>query len=119
MWRACSSRRWPTALHAVGESFHAVSPGALTLRGYAEAVAGWFGHDARLAYLPWEEWRQTVSADAARVTRDHLVHSPHCSMDKAARLLGFHPRYAALDTVLDAIDGLVSLRKAGGEAPRV
>ena len=28
---------------AVGEAFHVVSPAALTLRGYAEAVAGWFG----------------------------------------------------------------------------
>jgi nucleoside-diphosphate-sugar epimerase len=92
---------------AVGESFHAVSAGALTLRGYAEAVAAWFGQEAYLAYLPWEQWRQNVSAEAARVTRDHLIHSPHCSMDKAGRLLGFRPRYSALDTVLEAVDGLV------------
>ncbi len=34
---------------AVGESFHVVSPAALTLRGYAEAVAAWFGQPARLS----------------------------------------------------------------------
>ena len=28
---------------AVGESFHVVSSEALTLRGYAEAMAAWFG----------------------------------------------------------------------------
>src|SRR5690606_9863752 len=28
--------------YAVGESFHVVSPAALTLRGYAEAMAAWF-----------------------------------------------------------------------------
>src|SRR5215217_673471 len=37
---------------AVGESFHVVSPAALTLRGYAEAVAGWFGEPVRLRFLP-------------------------------------------------------------------
>jgi len=28
---------------SVGEAFHAVSPAAITLRGYAEAMAAWFG----------------------------------------------------------------------------
>src|SRR5262249_5605676 len=28
---------------AIGESFHVTSPRAISLRGYAEAVAGWFG----------------------------------------------------------------------------
>src|SRR5262245_3837688 len=36
--------------NAVGESFHVVSSAALTLRGYAEAVAAWFGHPARLRF---------------------------------------------------------------------
>ena len=30
---------------AVGEAFHVVSPAAVTLRGYAEAVASWFGQE--------------------------------------------------------------------------
>ncbi|CAN5302309.1 hypothetical protein BH10PSE9_BH10PSE9_19830 [soil metagenome] len=38
---------------SVGEAFHTVSPGAISLRGYAEAVAGWFGNDAVLTFLPW------------------------------------------------------------------
>ena len=46
---------------AVGESFHVVSPAALTLRGFAEAVGGWFGRAARLRFVPWEEWRKGVS----------------------------------------------------------
>src|ERR1700676_2421281 len=35
---------------AIGESFHVVSPAALTLRGYAEAVSAWFGAAVRLRY---------------------------------------------------------------------
>ena len=43
---------------AVGESFHVVSSAALTARGYAEAMAAWFGQEARLSYLPWREWKK-------------------------------------------------------------
>ncbi|TCO30271.1 nucleoside-diphosphate-sugar epimerase [Kribbella steppae] len=92
---------------AIGESFHAVAEGAMTLRGYAEGVAGSFGQEARLAFLPWEEWRQTVSEGDAAATYDHIAHSPHCSMEKAARLLGFRPRYSPLEATLEAIGWLV------------
>ncbi|MGH3736966.1 MAG: NAD-dependent epimerase/dehydratase family protein [Micromonosporaceae bacterium] len=91
---------------AVGESFHAVAPTAVTLRGYAEAVFGWFGHEPRLAYLPWEQWRETVDAADAEITYDHLAHSPHCGIDKARRLLGHHPRYTSLEAVAEAVDAL-------------
>ncbi|MEO7060544.1 MAG: NAD-dependent epimerase/dehydratase family protein [Lapillicoccus sp.] len=92
---------------AIGESFHAVASTALTLRGYAEAVAHWFGRDADLAFQPWDEWTLTVTPDDARTTLDHISHSSHCSMDKAERLLGFRPRYSASQTVLSAIEALV------------
>src|SRR5512140_58179 len=46
---------------SVGESFHVVSPAALTLRGYAESMAVWFGREARIQFLPWDLWKQTVS----------------------------------------------------------
>ena len=92
---------------SVGESFHAVASGAMTLRGYAEAVAGWFGRDADLAFLPWERWSQTIPGDHAAVTWDHLTHSPHCSMDKATRLLGFRPKYSALDAAAEAVNALL------------
>ena len=38
---------------------------ALTLRGYAETMAAWFGQPAVLAFCRWEEWRTTVSAEEA------------------------------------------------------
>ena len=43
----------------------------------------------------------------AEITWDHIAHSPHCSMEKAARLLGFRPQFSALGTVLDAVGWLV------------
>jgi nucleoside-diphosphate-sugar epimerase len=92
---------------AVGENFHSVATTALTLRGYAEAVSSWFGHEARLAYLPWEQWRDTVSEQDAQATYDHIAHSPHCSMEKARRLLGHRPRYTPLEAIGEAVDWLV------------
>jgi nucleoside-diphosphate-sugar epimerase len=89
---------------AIGESYHVVSPAAVTLRGYAEAVAGWFGHPARLRYLPWEAWRQNVSPEEAQATWDHIAHSPHCSIDKARRQIAYSPRYSSLHAVRESLD---------------
>jgi nucleoside-diphosphate-sugar epimerase len=95
---------WSTA---VGESFHVVSPQALSLRGYAEAVAAWFGQTARLRFLPWEEFRSTVSAEEAQATWDHIAHSPNCSIAKAQCLLDYRPRYTSLQAVYEAVSWLI------------
>jgi nucleoside-diphosphate-sugar epimerase len=97
----------------VGESFHVVSPGALTLRGYAEAVAAWYGKPARLSFLGWDEWRHTVDEQAAAATWDHIAHSPHCSIRKAERLLDYRPRYSSLEAIREALEWLA----AHGELP--
>jgi nucleoside-diphosphate-sugar epimerase len=92
---------------AVGESFHVVSPGAITLRGYAEAVAAWFGQPARLAFLPWPEWRATVAEADADATWEHIAHSPSHSIAKAERLLEYRPRYSSLQAVHEAVQWLI------------
>ncbi|MFB3779192.1 MAG: NAD-dependent epimerase/dehydratase family protein [Bryobacteraceae bacterium] len=92
---------------AAGESFHIVSEAALTQRGYAEAVAGWFGREAKLAFLPWEEWRRTVSEQEAFHTSRHITHSSLCSIAKAKRLLGYEPRYTSLEAVRESVDWLI------------
>lgn len=92
---------------AVGESFHVVSPAALTLRGYAEAMAAWFGQPARLRFVPWDEWRNTVSPDEAAATWDHIAHSPNGSIAKARRLLGYEPRYRSLEAVQESVTWLI------------
>jgi len=91
---------------AIGESFHVVSPAALTLRGYAEAVAAWYGQTANLRFLPWEEWRATVSEKDAALTWDHIAHSPNCSIAKAQRLLGYQPRYNSLQAIYESVTWL-------------
>ena len=96
--------RWSAA---VGESFHVVSGAALSLRGFAEAAASWFGKEARLRFLPWDEWKKTVPEEDAEMTWDHIAHSPCVSIQKAKDLLGYNPRYSSLDAVREAVEWLV------------
>jgi nucleoside-diphosphate-sugar epimerase len=88
---------------AVGECFHAVSEKALTLRGYAEGMAAWYGREAHLHFLPWEKWKETVTPDEADATLDHITHSPNCSIEKACNLIGYAPRYTSLMAVREAV----------------
>ncbi len=92
---------------SVGQSFHVVSAQALTLRGYAEAMAAWFGMEAILEFLPWEKWKKTVSEEDAEATWDHIAHSPACSIEKARRLLNWIPRYSSLQAVQESVSHLI------------
>jgi nucleoside-diphosphate-sugar epimerase len=98
---------------AVGESFHVVSPAALSLRGYAESVAAWFGQPARLRFTSWEEWRRGVSEEEAAATWSHIAHSPNCSIEKARRQLEYRPRYSSLQAVFEAVRWL----QGNGDVP--
>jgi nucleoside-diphosphate-sugar epimerase len=91
---------------AAGESFHAASDAALSLRGYAEAAYRWWGHEANIKYLPWKEWESCHTAEQVRRTWDHIAHSPCASMEKARRLLGFAPRWPSLDAVRESVGWL-------------
>ncbi len=92
---------------AVGESFHTVSPQALTLRGYATAMASWFGKEPELKFLPWAEWKRTVNEKDAEATWDHIAHSPNCSIEKAKRLINYQPRYTSLQAVQESVKYLI------------
>ena len=91
---------------AVGESFQVVSPAPMTLRAYAEAMFAYFGQRAQLGFLPWDEWRHTVTEDEAAATWDHIAHSPHGSIAKARQRLGYAPRYTSLQAVIESVEGL-------------
>jgi len=94
---------------SVGETFHVVSPAALTLRGYAERVSAWFGKEPNLKFLPWEEFKKIVSPEYAAQTYDHIAHSPNASIAKARRLLDFAPRYSSLQGIREAVNALPSI----------
>jgi nucleoside-diphosphate-sugar epimerase len=93
---------------AFGESFHVVSPAAVSLAGYAESVAGWFGKQARIRLLPWDDWRASVSEKDANSTWDHVARSPNCSIRKAERVLDYRPRYSSLEAIRESLLWLVA-----------
>ncbi|MBX3061929.1 MAG: NAD(P)-dependent oxidoreductase [Anaerolineae bacterium] len=96
---------------SVGENFHAVSPAAVTLRGYAEAMFRWFGHEPKLKYLGWEQWKTTVSEKDADATWDHIARSPNASIAKARHLLGYQPAYSSLQAIQESVRWLVDNNK--------
>jgi len=93
---------------SVGQAFHVVSPAAVTLRGFAEAAAEWFGKPARLKFLPFDEWKRGELPEDAEQTWDHIAHSPNASIERARRLLGYAPRHSSLAAVRESVDWLVS-----------
>jgi nucleoside-diphosphate-sugar epimerase len=103
---------------SVGRAFHVCSERALTVRGYAEAVAGWFGQPARLAFTPYAQWAAGVDEQAAEGTRMHLGHSTNADIARARRLLGYAPRYTSLQAVREAVAWLVDAGRVdtGGRA---
>ena len=92
---------------AVGQSFNVVSPAAVTLRGYAETVAGWFGQEAKIEFMPFEEWSSTVSEDDARITHAHILHSSNFSIDKAQNMLGYRPRYNSYRAIYESVEWML------------
>ena len=90
-----------------GESFHAVSEQALTLRGFAETMYRWFGHEPNLAFFPYADWAKGETAEDAAATLEHIARSPNCSMEKAKALLNFRPRYSSLEAVQESVSWLI------------
>jgi nucleoside-diphosphate-sugar epimerase len=93
---------------SVGEAFSTVSPAAVSLKGYAEAMAAWFGVEPKLKFLPWPEWKAAqASEEEAMATWEHIYRSPCHSIAKAERLLGYAPRYTSFEAVYEAVTWLI------------
>ncbi len=92
---------------SVGEAFHAVSPGAVTLRGYAEAMYRWFGKEPSLSFHTWEDWKSMQKPENAAAAWEHIARSPNASIDKGRRLLGYAPRYTSLEAVQESVSWLL------------
>jgi nucleoside-diphosphate-sugar epimerase len=96
---------------SLGQSFHSVSPRALTLRGYAEAMYQWFGQEPKLQFLPFADWAKGKDPGEANATWEHIARSPNCSMEKAERLLGYRPAYSSIRAVTESVQWLIEQGK--------
>jgi len=102
---------------AVGASFHVVAEQAMTCRGLAEEVAAWFGREAVLDFVEWDEFERRVGSEHASVTRDHVERSIAASIERSRSVLGYAPRYSSLDVLRQSLRWLVEDRHAdvGGQ----
>jgi nucleoside-diphosphate-sugar epimerase len=102
---------------AIGSSFHVVCEQAMTLRGLAEGVAGWFGREAQIDYVDWAEFERRVGAEHAFTTREHVARGVAASIQRARGVLGYQPRYSALEALREALRWLVAegLVDVGGQ----
>lgn len=92
---------------AAGEDFNIVAPTALTVRGYAEIAAGWFGQQVVLETVSWEQFRATTTPEHADTSWRHLYRN-HCfTIEKAKSLLGYAPRYEPEEAVLESVQWLI------------
>jgi nucleoside-diphosphate-sugar epimerase len=88
---------------AIGSSFHVVAEQAMTCRGLAEGAARWYGREAVLDLVDWDEFEKRAGAENAAVTRDHIERSIAASIDQARDVLGYAPRYSSLETLHEAV----------------
>ncbi len=92
--------------NALGESFHAVSNQALTLKGYAHALADWFSKPAKISYLPIDEMKLHLSKQDFDATVEHVTHSTNCSNLKAQKLLEFKAKYTSIEAIQESLLGV-------------
>ena len=92
---------------ALGESFSAVAPYALSLVGCCRCVAGLFGREPELAFVPLAELRAIVGDESCDIIESHVTHSPCSSVAKGERLLGYVPRYTTEQIYAESIEYLL------------
>ena len=96
---------------ASGETFIVCAEKAMTLRALCQGVAKYYGKEANLKYVDWEEFKNSVDERSAMITDEHISRSPCCSVDKIYRVLGVKPDYTIMDIFHEYLDYQESLKK--------
>ncbi len=92
---------------AAGQSFTVTAASALTVRGFAQIAAGWFGKEARLTSVSWADFRTQTTPEWADSSWQHLYRSQGMSIDKARKLLGYQPSYEPDEAARQAVGAMI------------
>ncbi|MDA1361422.1 NAD(P)-dependent oxidoreductase [Glycomyces luteolus] len=103
---------------AAGEDFNIVAPTALSVRGYADIAAAWFGRTATLESVTWEEFRASTEPGYADASWGHLDRSQCFTIEKAKARLGYAPAYEPEQAVLESLRWLIDNGELDLPVPR-
>jgi nucleoside-diphosphate-sugar epimerase len=84
----------------------------MTCRGLAAGVAAWFGREAVLELVEWNEFERRVGSEQASMTLDHIERSITADIERSRSILGFAPRYSSLEALRESLKWLVEHGKA-------
>jgi nucleoside-diphosphate-sugar epimerase len=92
---------------ALGSSFHVVAEQAMTCRGLATGVAGWFGREPVLDLVDWAEFERRMGPEHAANTRAHIERGIAASIARARSVLDYAPRYSSLEALRESLRWMV------------
>jgi nucleoside-diphosphate-sugar epimerase len=104
---------------AIGGSFHVTAEQAMTQRGLAAGAARWFGREPALDLVGWDEFTRRAGPAHAEVTREHTTRSITASIARAREVLGYAPRYTALEALREALAWLIANGQADVNGQRL
>jgi len=96
---------------ALGESFSAVAPYAMSLLGCCWFVASLFAREPELEFVPLSQLGQFVGETSAQIIHDHVIHSPCSSIAKGQKLLGYQPRFTTEQIFIESIEYLLESKQ--------
>jgi nucleoside-diphosphate-sugar epimerase len=100
-----------------GEDLNIVAPSALSVRGYVEIASGWFGREASIRSISWDEYRGSTTEEYARESWGHLHRSQVFSIEKAKSLLGYAPAHEPEQAILEAVRWLTENDQLSVDSP--
>lgn len=103
---------------ALGESFTAVAPYALSLVGCCRAVANMFGTQPNIRFVSMAELDGEMTKESADMVREHALHSPCCSIEKSSKRLGFSPYFTTEQIYAECLDHWIGTGQLQIEATR-
>lgn len=93
---------------SLGETFDAVSGGAITLYGYAKLMYAFFGKAPKISFLPWPQWCEYVGdPKECEDSYGHISRSGFFSTAKEEKLLDYHPKFTNVEAIKLAVQSYV------------
>jgi len=90
---------------ALGGHFNAVATHSMTTYGYAKFLFELFGHEPKIAFSDWNEWKKSQVSEAfVEHSYLHLARSGSFDLSNAAQI-GYVPQFSIQEVIKDAMAG--------------